>query len=86
MGLACPLEDSQKVWLGFSDNYNHGGYNNLKNKKYYSSTSHHLERLEYCTPTIITRGLYTFYPLFEVQTRFSMGFFLKILVLCMVSI
>jgi hypothetical protein len=33
MGLACPLEDSQKVWLGFSDNYTHGGYNNLKNKK-----------------------------------------------------
>ena len=35
---------------------------------------------------IITRGLYTFYPLFEVQKRFLRSFFLKILALCMVSI
>ena len=40
----------------------------------------------YRTRAIITRGLYTFYPLFEVQKRFSRGFFLKILALCMVSI
>ena len=39
----------------------------------------------YHTRAIITRGLYTFYPLFEVQTRFSRGFFLKILALCIVS-
>ena len=36
--------------------------------------------------TIVTRGLYTFYPLFDVQKRFSRDFFLKILALCMVSI
>ena len=35
---------------------------------------------------IITHGLFTLYPLFEVQKRFSRGFFLKILALCMVSI
>ena len=40
----------------------------------------------YRTRTIITRGLYTFYSLFEVQKRFLRGFFLKILALCMVSI
>ena len=40
----------------------------------------------YRTLAIITSGLYTFYPLFEVQKRFSRGFFLKILALCMVSI
>ena len=42
--------------------------------------------LIYRTRAIITRGLYTFYPLFEVQKRFFKGFFLKILALCMVSI
>ena len=31
---------------------------------------------------IVTRGLYTFYPIFEVQNVFSRGFFLKILALC----
>ena len=40
----------------------------------------------YRTRTIIIRGWYTFYPLFEVQKRFFKGFFLKILALCMVSI
>ena len=40
---------------------------------------------EYRTRAIITRGLYSFYPLFEVQKRFFKGFFLKILDLCMVS-
>ena len=40
----------------------------------------------YRTRTIITRGLYTFYPLFEVQKRFSRNIFLKILALCMVGI
>jgi hypothetical protein len=42
--------------------------------------------LIYRTRAIIT-GLYTFYPLFEVQKHFSKEFFfLKILTLCMVSI
>ena len=32
----------------------------------------------YCMRVIITRGLYTFYPLFKVQKRFFKGiFFLK---------
>ena len=45
------------------------------------------EDFAYRTRAIITRGLYTFYPLFEVQKRFFKGFFfLKILALCMVSI
>ena len=36
---------------------------------------------------IITRGLYTFYPVFEGQKRlFKELFFHKILTLCMVSI
>ena len=30
---------------------------------------------DYRTSAIITRGLYTFYPLFEVQKRFFKGFF-----------
>ena len=30
---------------------------------------------EYRARAIITSGLYTFYPLFEVQKRFSRGFF-----------
>ena len=29
----------------------------------------------YCMRAIITRGLYTFYPLFEVQKRFFNGLF-----------
>ena len=41
---------------------------------------------QYRMRAIITRCLYTFYPLFEVQKRFIRGFFLKILALCMVSI
>ena len=41
---------------------------------------------KYHTRIIITRNLYTFYPLFEVQKRFFKGLFLKILALCMVSI
>ena len=32
-------------------------------------------RFEYRTRAIITRGLYTFYPLFEVQKRFFKGLF-----------
>ena len=40
----------------------------------------------YCTRAIITRGLYTFYPIFEGQKRFLRTFFCKILTLCMVSI
>ena len=44
-------------------------------------------RLKYRTRTIITRGLYTFYPLYEVQKTFFQGaLFLKILALCMISI
>ena len=35
---------------------------------------------------IITRGLYIFYPLFEIQKRFSRNFLLKILTLFIVSI
>ena len=42
--------------------------------------------LMYQTCAIITRGFYTFYPLFEVQKRFFKRLFLKILALCMVSI
>ena len=41
---------------------------------------------QYRTRAIITRGLFTFYPLFEVQKRFIKLLFLKILALCMVSI
>ena len=41
--------------------------------------------LTYRMRAIITRGLYTFYPLFDVQKR-SRVFFLKILALCMISI
>ena len=41
---------------------------------------------KYRTRSIITRGLYTFYLLFEVQKRFSRGFLKKNLALCMVSI
>ena len=33
--------------------------------------------LTYRTRVIITRGLYTFYPLFEVQSFFQGAFFLK---------
>ena len=36
----------------------------------------------YCTRAIITRGLYTFYPIFEDQKRFLRSFFGKILTLC----
>ena len=42
--------------------------------------------IPYAHHYIATRGLYTFYPLFEVQKRFLRGFFLKILALCLVSI
>ena len=38
------------------------------------------------TFAIITRGLYTFYPIFEGQKRFFKELFCKILTLCMVSI
>ena len=41
---------------------------------------------KYHEHAIITRGLNTFYPLFEIQKRFFKGLFLKILTLCMVSI
>ena len=47
--------------------------------------AHHdklLTKLRYRTRAIITRGLYIFYPLFEVQKLFSRGFFVKILALC----
>ena len=41
----------------------------------------------YRTRAIITRGFYTFYPIFESQKRFSKElFFRKILILCTVSI
>ena len=44
-------------------------------------------QIRYRTRVIMTRGLYTFYPLFEVQKRFfSRGFFVEFLALCMVSI
>ena len=42
--------------------------------------------LSYRMRAIITRGLYTFYPIFEDQKRFLRSFFRKILTLCMVSI
>ena len=32
---------------------------------------------KYRTPAITNRGLYTFYPLFEIQKRFSRVFFLN---------
>ena len=45
----------------------------------------HNEKYLTCrTRAIITRGLYTFYPLFEVQKHFFRGL-LSILALCMVS-
>ena len=40
----------------------------------------------YRTHIIIIRGLYTSYPLFEVQKYFFKDLFNKILALCMVSI
>ena len=40
----------------------------------------------YHTHKIITRGLYTFYPIFEGQKRFLRSFFHKILTLCTISI
>ena len=40
----------------------------------------------YRTRAIITRRLYTFYPIYEDQKRFLRNFFCKILALCMVSI
>ena len=40
----------------------------------------------YRTRAFITRGLYTFYPIFEDQKRFLRIFFCKFLTLCMVSI
>jgi hypothetical protein len=45
-------------------------------------------KIKYRTRAIITRGLFTFYSLFEVQKHFFPGaFFLKFLpYLCMVSI
>ena len=42
--------------------------------------------LIYRTRAIITRGLYTFYPIFEGKKRFLRNFFCKILTLYMVSI
>ena len=42
--------------------------------------------MRYHMRAIITRGLYTFYPLFQVQKRFLRSFLFKILALCMVSI
>ena len=42
--------------------------------------------IKYRTRAIITRGLYTFYQLFEVQKRFLRGFLLNSQALCMVSI
>ena len=45
----------------------------------------HLSNI-YRTRAIITRGLYTFYPLFEGQKRFFKELIQKILPLCMVSI
>jgi hypothetical protein len=42
--------------------------------------------LNYRMRAIITRSLYTFYPIFEDQKRFLRSFFRKILTLCMVSI
>ena len=40
----------------------------------------------YRTRAIITRGLYTFYLIFEDQKRFLRSFFRKIMTLCTVSI
>ena len=42
--------------------------------------------INYRTRAIITRGLYTFYPIFEGQKHFLRSFFRKILTLCTVSI
>ena len=46
----------------------------------------HKVKPTYRTRAIITRGLYTFYPIFEGPKRFLRSFFRKILTLCMVSI
>ena len=40
----------------------------------------------YRTRAIITRSLYTFYPIFESQKRFLRNFFRKILILCTIGI
>ena len=49
----------------------------------YLCCSHNYQCLNYRTSAIITRGLYTFYPIFEGQTRlFKEFFFRKILTLC----
>ena len=49
------------------------------------ANAHKTFKFKYRTRAIITRGLYIFYPLFEVQKRFFKGLH-KILALCMVSI
>ena len=51
----------------------------------------HMDKRQNCiyrTRAIITRGLYTFYSIFEVQKRLFKEFFfvVKILVLCRISI
>ena len=47
---------------------------NSHNKLFqYASTDMDKVLLKYRTRAIITRGLYTFYPLFEVQKRFFKG-------------
>ena len=54
-----------------------GAFNNYANEQEGVDT--------YRTRAIITRGLYTFYPIFEVQKRFFNELFLKILALCIMQ-
>ena len=49
-------------------------FHNQKMKIWVSNIrKHDLKICNYRTRAIITRGLYTFYPLFEVQKRFFKG-------------
>ena len=45
-----------------------------------------IQRFEYRTRAIITRGLYTFYPFLKAKKVFLRSFFRKFLTFCTVSI
>ena len=69
------------VWIKtFTENWKKNGYYNFDFVLITGAIC------TYRTRTIITRGLYTFYPIFEGQKRFLRSFFCNILALCMVSI
>ena len=47
----------------------------FENKSTFNDIQTHCLSKDYRTRAIITRGLYIFYPLFEVQKRFFKGLF-----------